>query len=184
MSRYESFGKARRKIQKAFEKARLNISETKNENIQKFGEKYVSANHFKGVTIVPLVSEYVVDTSGQQITIDLLDFPDWAINMARPSVVLYFDSAIRPHEEVASFFTEFANGTLEDGDLSIIRWNVAHWFTKQDGLYKFTIRFDLNLRIATGVSEFGFGSTAIPTYANVSLYILNERNYNDLQSGK
>lgn len=184
MANYESFGKARRKIEKAFEKTRLNLSEVKNQNIQKFQEKYKSENHYKPVTIIPIVSNYTVDTPGQQVTVDLLDFPEWAINMARPSVVLYFDSAIQPHEEVDSFFTAFANGTLTDGTLSIIRWNISHWFTKQDGLYKFTVRFDLNPRIATGVSEFGFGSTAVPTYANVSLYILNERNYNDLQSGK
>lgn len=184
MSNYESFGKARRKIQKSFEKARLNLSEIKNQNIKKLEAKYSSENHYKPVTIIPVATDLLVDTSGQQVSIDLIDFPDWAINMARPSIVLSFDSAIQPQNEVESFFTEFSNGDLSDGDISISKWNVSHWFTKESGLYRFTVRFDLNVQLATGVTEIGFGSVNINPIANVSLYILNERNYNELQSGK
>ena len=184
MTQYKSFDNTTHKIQTTWEKAQANQSEIDNNNIKIIETRFRSENHFKPVTIIPVVSEFQVGSSGSQVSVIMLDFPEWAINMAQPFVNFYFDSAYRPDEEVENFTDAFNDGTLEEGDISIVRWNTFHWFTKQDGLYKFNFRFDLNVRVATSVTDLGFSTAALPTFTNISLYVVNERNYNELQSGK
>ena len=182
MSKYNPFEKARRKLQKTFEKSEFNINEHR--NIKRIEKSFRSENHYKPVTIINIATAEPILLPGQRIISNLNNFPEWAVNMSSPSIVLSFDSAYKPSQAVDDFSIEFANGTLKNGDITLIRWEIYSWFTKRDNGYDFTVKFDINPRVATGVSDFGFGSSALPTVADINLYVLNERNYNEIQSGK
>lgn len=195
MAIYKSYNIVKHKIKNSFEKTQSNLSDINND-IKKLEIQFRSENHNKLITIIPVAINLLVDTPGQQVSVELLDFPDWAINMSQPLAIFNFDTAYNPQDEVESFFQSAGNGTLKDGDISIIRWNTIYWFTKfseeldsfgnitKSGGYKFTFRFDFNVKVAINVNLPSYSSTDLPVFANINLYIVNDKNYNELQSGK
>lgn len=183
MAQYKSFDKTKHKIQTVWEKNQANLSEIDNQNIKKLEVSFRSENQYKPVSIIPVTSNLEVAIANPQLSVSLINWPDWVLNMIHPKIVFNLDSAYKPNEEILNFNDAHDEGTLKLGDISIGRFNHFYWFTKQDGLYKLNFKFDLGVFVVDNISEIGWSSSIIPTFVNISLYVLNERNYNELQSG-
>lgn len=177
----DRYSVSKNKLRKIWENSEAN-SDKINNNVKKINIDFRSETFLKNINVVSLVENYDISES-DQIQIVFTNFPDWAVNFSKPSITFHFDSAYDPSTEVESFFQAFQDGTLKEGDISIIRWNTFHWWTRETDLWKFNVRFNLNARVANSVSEHGFSTVELKTFANVKLYIVNERLYNEIQSG-
>lgn len=186
MTKYKSFDTTKRKLLTTYEQIQSNRTEIQN-NIIKHEIRYNSLNHFKVFNIVSVLSNYKI-TFGEQIEIDLIGFPDWAVNMAHPSIVFNLPDVAQPqtsYNTVAEVTAARTAGTLQVGDTLLNRLNsVQYWLVKQDNKYIFTVRFQVNAVLITAFSLTSTTFTALPVYATFNLYLVNERSYHELQSGK
>lgn len=184
MAQYESFNTTKRKIRKTWERNEQNTSDIQNK-LQKFNVHFNSINFNKAIAEIKLVEDTLLDTSPDLITTVILeDFPEWIINHINVVSIINSTDGFPLTNFVNSFFEAFSNGTLSVGDASLIT-RTHYWIAKrEDNNYELKIFNDPNLRIATSVSQFGFSTTAIPMFLNLSLKIINPRIYENNREKK
>lgn len=179
---YESFDNNKNKLQKVWEKTQDNTSQIRNE-IKVVETPFLSQTNLKYVNIVTLYENVIFDPN-IQYSVFLPNFPDWAVAFTRPSIVYRTPSAYDITKEVTSFFQEFGQGNLVDGMLMTTSINSRTWWTKVSGGWNFTIRPDVVVQQAQDVTESSFSGVALDLRFDVKLYIINERMYHAIQSGK
>lgn len=179
---YESFDNSKNKLQKVWEKTQDNTSQIRNE-IKVVETPFLSQTNLKYVNIVSAYENVIFDPN-IQYSVFLPNFPDWAVNFTRPSIVYRTPTAYDMTKEITSFAQEFSQGTLVEGMIQTVHINSRTWWTKVTGGWNFTIRPDVVVQVAQNVTPFAFQGVPLNLTFDVKLYIINERMYHAIQSGK
>jgi hypothetical protein len=185
MSKYKSYSSTNKKLQKLFNRTNENENNIKN-NIRKINKSFTSQTNYKSAQQIVISENLEITRTDDmtQVSVDLIGFPDWAINMVRPMIIYSFPSGFDVVNDVDGFAIENQNGTLKLNDVSFIRNNTNYWFVEHDNYYTFTVNFDIDFQYVSSKTEFSFDTSPLPTFAKLKLFILNEKNYDELQSGK
>ena len=180
MAKYKSFITSKNKLEKIWDQSQDNTDEI-NENIQKISIDFNSVTISKKVNIFTLLDNALVTSNNYaNYQFEFSNFPDWAVNFARPLIFYTLDSAYNIEQEK----DEFVTGEVEIGDFQVIYQIVHTWWIKEGDLWRFNVLSDGNPRAIVTTSPFGYSAQSIPSYITIKLYILNEKNYNEIQSGK
>jgi hypothetical protein len=184
--KYQSFKTTKQKIQKIWEQNRANTSFTKND-LKKQDSLYSSQTFLKKPNIITILDRKDVNSKDVTYHFDLQGFPEWAINMARPLVYLELDSGFRLENSYDSFSAvqeSFTNGTLKLNDILFGSWNVETYFVNYGGGFRYVFKPNVLVYFISSLTQFGWSaSDSLPVYATLKLYIINEKNYNAIQSG-
>ncbi len=177
------FNTSNGKFQKMWEKSHDNKDRIST-SIKKINVDFRSLNYLKKTNIVPIIENIDVSRSlyfaGTTYYVDLLNFPEWAINMIYPSVVFNLGE-YNIINDVGDFSDRFNEGILKVDDFTITSYDYSYWIVKYGDAYRFTIKFHTSAYIVSNVYSYGWSSSLLPMYADVNLHITNERNYNDIQ---
>lgn len=190
MAKYKSFETNKRKIEKTFERTNNNESRISNE-VKKINKSYTSQIYFKGFQGGDIFSGLNVTPISDDVfvSIDLINFPEWAINMMKPYFYYTFPSVFSVEESDDNLVSKFNSGdiTLSEVKLNTLVFfsdNTKWWFVKQDDLYTFNIKFDTNFQYVVSKSEVSFSLAQVQRFATLGINFNNQRNYQPIQSGK
>lgn len=189
MAKYESYETNNRKIEKTFEKVNSNQSRINNE-VKKINKNYTSQiyyNGFKGGDVISGLDVIQTDVD-VSVSIELVNFPEWALNMLNPYFYYTFPSVFSIDQADDELLSKFNSGdiTLDEVQLNTLVFfsdNTKWWFVKKNDLYTFNIKFDTNFQYVSSKSEFSFSLSQVQTLATIGFYFINQRNNTLVQSG-
>ena len=177
---YESFQNSKTRFQKTWERSQKN--ENNLEDIPLVTLDFNSINFNKKITTIPIVTNKLATNTAESILLE--NFPEWVINMIEIFVIYTIDDGFIGRLIPITLSEAFQNGTLKDGDVSIGNQDFHYWFNRIDDkniLVK--VFYTINIREAELVPA-GFVSSIVPAFINLSLKILNQRIYEEMNEKK
>lgn len=183
MAIYESFETTKNKIRKSWESSERNESGIS--NLLTHNVDFNSISFSKGIIEIKLLEDYLIQAGENKVTTTtLLNFPEWIINHINVISIINSTDGFPLINIVDDPTTVFNNGLLAVNDITINR-NHHYWIAKLDGNnYELKVFNNPNLRRVSSVSEFGFGTEAIPMFLNLSIKIQNPRIYENNRKNK
>lgn len=116
--------------------------------------------------------------------IRLENFPEWIINHINIVPIISASDGINLDTIIDNPFEAFAEGILKVGDIIFVQ-QLIPWFAKLDANnYDLKILNSINLRIVTQVSQTGFSTSALDSFYELSLKIINPRIYENNEQKK
>lgn len=190
MSQFKSFDFSKRKLQKLWEQNEETTHIIDND-IKKLDTTYLSTHTFKRPQTFLLLDNINFINIGHQYVSQINGFPDWAISCSHLSVqIATWDtktSNVAPIDISTAKFNiedEFAAGTLEINDITIDNIQYNYFWTKMENSYLFTFQPYFIISKVIEVETNSYNTETLPCFITVKLTILNEKNYNAIQSGK
>lgn len=173
----KTFTTTKQKLRKLWEDNDRNTSLIKN-NLNKKTLDFNSINYTKGITKITLLENTLYNSSEHQnITYRLENFPEWIINHINILSITSTTEGFDLSRNIVDLLDAFLNGTLSVGD-TVFANQLSYWIVKLDGdNYDLKIFNSVTLIEITSVSEVGFTTQPTPAYIDLSLQILNPRNY-------
>ena len=130
-----------------------------------------------------LTSDEGLNFGTNVIDIDLPDFPEELIPYTKVVLKGSIEEGFDLTKDISSLSDEFANGTLENGDIQLSVEFSYLWTQIEKNHHTLKINFRSRAVQAT-VTQFGFFGTDIPVLIKCDLSIINERLNYELQSNK
>ncbi len=181
---YESFQNSKNKFQKTWDRSEENENNLK--DIPLVTLDFNSINFSKKITTIPIVTNQLTSvTSVTSLdTILLENFPEWSINMIEVFATYTIGDGFVSKLIPITLTEAFNNGTLKDGDVSIGKQDFHYWFNLIDNKNILVKIFHIIGIVEAEIVPAGFVSSAVPTFINLSLKILNERIYEVMNEKK
>lgn len=173
----ESFEISKNKLEKSWNRSQNNENELSNNSIITLN--FNSINFNKKITTITLLDNKLLSALplNKVQTILLENFPEWVINMIEPTVIYTIADGFVENLKDGTIQDANTNGTLKTGDVFITLQEWKYWFNRIDQS-NFLLKIFYRIGIVSAIkSEFGFSSSIVPTYVNMSLKIFNQRIY-------
>lgn len=180
---YKSFANTKRKIITNWDDEITN-EKTINNNLKKFDLSYRPSQNFKGINLLTIIDDELVVDQNQTYSFELEGLDENLIPYFKPLAYYRLDSAYDITQEIDSFFTANAEGTLKNGDISVLNHDERFWWVKETNKWIFYYRVDFNVRYAIVYPPSSFGTEEVPIYLTLKLAYVDERFFDEIQSGK
>lgn len=167
---YESFDNSKNKLEKSWNRSQNNENELNNNSI--ISLNFNSVNFNKKIVTIPILENQLVPFFPLEKvqTILLENFPEWVINMIEPTIIYTMADGF-----VENLTSSLSHVGLDIGQVYIEQQEMRYWFNRIDNVHYF-LKIFYKIRILTKIP--GAPPTAlVPTYANMSLKIYNQRIY-------
>lgn len=179
---YESFKNSKNKFQRTWERSQENENNLK--DIPLVTLDFNSINFSKKIVNIPILTNQLTTLGVKLVTILLENFPETSLNMIEPIVIHTLTDGFVSRFIPITFSEAFSKGILKNGDVHVFSQFLQYWFNHIDQKhFLLKIKYGVNPQEAI-VSEIGFSSTAIPIFTTLSLKIINQRIYEQMNEKK
>ena len=181
MAKYESFEISKEKIRKNWERFQENENDLK--DIPLITLDFNSINFNKSIITIPIITNQLAKTGIDNVeTILLRNFPETSLNMIEVFPLYTIGDGF-----TGSFQERFTVGAkgFKVGDVFINNQDFKYWFNHIDQTnFLLKVFYTINIRRVTEVSDPNIFTDAVPTFINLSLKIINQRLYEEMNEKK